>query len=294
MRRLTDFIDIHKGETVWLFGKGPSLDLFDMEEAGELRAAINDVAGFVPGCKYAFSNDRINPWIDVYKEGTILFTPARPFEEPILQAKICKTCEHIVYHDYHDDKRLATVTPRQLAEEGLSIRKGTIGSAIQILWIMGVTRIVLVGIDGGQAHAKRHTWRTRLRNLHFLDYNAIRNQLIQTAGLLGITLEFFGLKGNTNPNGTMKLRIIRNTFCKEVFCKAGQIIECEPFEAQELKNAGVAVELKEPVEPPTIERTVIAPENPERHLSQPETPEPVETPLPKRAYKRSKKAARRA
>jgi len=45
----------HKGEEAWLFGKGPSLDSFSMEDAGKLRATVNHACFVVPEPTYCFS-----------------------------------------------------------------------------------------------------------------------------------------------------------------------------------------------------------------------------------------------
>jgi hypothetical protein len=52
---MPDLINKHKGEDAWLFGKGPSLDSFCMDDAGSLRATVNHACYVVPSPVYCFS-----------------------------------------------------------------------------------------------------------------------------------------------------------------------------------------------------------------------------------------------
>ena len=238
-RTLHDFIGKHAGETAWLFGKGPSLDLFDLATAGPLRVAINDVVKEIPGCVYGFANDSVAHWQHVYRPELILFSPQRTIDEGFI-AYGTPPCEVVGYSDAHGDDRLDWPAER-LATEGLAIRPGTLGSALQILKLMGVVRVVLVGIDGGGKHAGRE-WLTRLRNEHYKDYNRIRDAAIESAPRLGLTLEFF--HPTHNPDGTMKLKITRSTVVRGFRdVTAGEIVDVPEREARILVVEGAAVEL---------------------------------------------------
>lgn len=264
-RQLEEFIDIHKGETAWVFGKGPTLDLFDFADAGEIRCAINDVVGFVPECKYAFANDSVRPWVDMYRIEHILFTPRRTIKNDFLRPD-WPDCQVCVYEDnYREDIWVVKQEKSELAK-CLQIRSGTLGSVIQVLYLMGISKIVAVGIDGGQAHAERKRWRTRLRNDHWRDYNRIRDHFISAGEFLNIDLAFF--KGPTIPhtNGKMKVRFTKNLFVKGVPYHDGETAYLTEPEAVEVLSCGCGVpvtdkaETREGIETAAIERGIEAPE----------------------------------
>lgn len=235
-RTLKDFLFKHTGETAWVFGKGPSLDRFNLDDAGPLRCAINEVIQYIPDCPYGFACDSVIDWQDVYKPGHVLFQPRRVFGAGYKAAD--PDCERIFFDDAHGDDRILW-TREQLANDGLAIKRGTLGSTLQILHIMGVSKIVAVGIDGGQQHAARE-WRTRIRNEHFRDYNTIRAQFILGCHLLGIELEFPNLGGDYLPNGMKRVKILRNVLVKGFNHYAGEIVDLQPDDADILLAMGKA------------------------------------------------------
>lgn len=244
MRTLKDFLGAHAGETAWLFGKGPSLDAFDMNTAGPLRCAINDVVKEVPGCRYGFANDSVRDWAHVYRPGQVLFTPERLMRNEFLQP-VQPGIEVVLFPDDHDDERLAWPAAR-LATEGLAVRRGTLGSAGQVLAVMGVRKIVCVGIDGGGRHAARE-WHTRLRHDHAQDYNAIRDAFITACRIQGVKLEFFGADLRTQlSNGMKTIKILQNTFIVGQPVCVGEIVDASPLEADLLVAEGRATYWQRP------------------------------------------------
>lgn len=232
---LADFLNKHKGETVWLFGKGPSLSGFDFSKAGPLRAAINDVIGHIPGCLYGFANDGVERWADFYSDGQILFQPKRCLCEFDSTKPGAVNCKVVTYDDRHNDIR-RSFTKEEIAELPF-IRRGTLGSAIQIFYVMGFSEVVCVGIDGGGQHAQGYNWRTDLRRTHAEDYNAIRSAAIDAAGIMGIKLTFYGKDDKMEPSGKQYVRFLRNAlaqsqhYCQgeiEAFCPqiVGELISC--------------------------------------------------------------------
>jgi hypothetical protein len=237
---LQDFLGRHEGQTAYLFGKGPSLDAFDMAKAGAIRCAVNDVIGHVPGCVYGFANDSVEAWKHLYQEHQVLFHPNRTNSDWFTGGSLpsCRVC---LFDDDHDDNRLF-LSREALAEFGLAIRSGTIGSAIQIFHIMGIKRVVCVGIDGGQRWAQRQ-FLTRLRNEHYKDYNRIRDHFIQAAEILGIKLEFFGGSGFITKEGKMRIRIINDTIGDNGdTLRAGKVVD----QTQGTANRLVALRMAEP------------------------------------------------
>lgn len=240
-RTLTDFLNIHRGETAWMFGKGPSLDSFDMSQAGPLRCAINDVVKEVPGCRYCFANDSVAAWEHVYEPGHVLFTPARTINDGFQRPVVPEKPETIVFADIHHDDRLSW-SREMLAEHGLTIRRGTLGSALQILHIMGIAEIICVGIDGGGKHAARQ-WHTRLRADHALDYNSIRESFITAARVLGIRIKFWGVSeaDESFSNGLMLIKITDPVLISGKSYNVGELVEVLPSEAIAATDAGRAV-----------------------------------------------------
>ena len=56
-RWIDALLNRHIGETAWLFGKGPSLDQFEIRLAGPLRICINESLGRVLQLSYFFAHD---------------------------------------------------------------------------------------------------------------------------------------------------------------------------------------------------------------------------------------------
>ena len=234
---LSEFINRHAGETAWLFGKGPSLSTFDFKTAGPLRVAINDVVAHVPNCTYAFANDGVARWRDCYKPGQVLFQPHRCLCEFDSTADQAVACDVIIYEDGYDDTRL--YESREIIASGLAIRRGTLGSALQILHIMGVTEVHLVGIDGGRTHADGFGWRTELRMDHGTEYTAIRNEAIDSGKMMGITLKFHD-KNQMETDGKIFIKALSNFFAEGVPYCNGQIFSVNPRTATDLVREGAA------------------------------------------------------
>lgn len=256
---LAPFLNKHAGETAWLFGKGPSFSNFDFSTAGPLRVAINDVADHVPDCVYCFANDGVERWCDAYREGQILFQPERALAE--FDSRGAIDCDVVTYEDVYEDDRMAM--GRQALAEHPAIRRGTLGSALQILHVMGVGEIHLVGIDGGGSHAPGIKWRTRLRNDHRKDYNAIRNAAIDAADLMGLTLHFHNTKEIMSNNGKLYVKFTRNAMVQAEPYSQGEIASFNPRQCEELISARAAIYFEKPEEPviETAEAPMTAREN---------------------------------
>lgn len=261
---LADFLNLHAGREAWLFGKGPSLSTFDFADAGELRCAINDVAAHVPGVRYCFACDGVSAWADVYQPGQTLFQPTRCLGEFNSTRPGAVACDVVTYPDTHDDHRL--LLPREDLAQLLTIRRGTLGSALQILHIMGVRVVHLVGIDGGGQHAPGYQFRTRLRADHARDYNSIRDGAIDAAALMGLRLHFHGTpetKPTMSTDGKVFVQITRATFIHGNPVYQGEVTSVLPSIAAQLIAARAAVEFNPPAEPepaPAIETAAVVTE----------------------------------
>lgn len=260
-RTLTDFLGKHEGETAWIFGKGPSLARFAMQDAGPLRCALNDVVRYVPACAYCFANDSVRDWSEFYQPQHILFSPNRLLNDSFLRPVI-PACELVRF----DDERRDATWPKPLPElaQKLAILPGTLGSTIQILAIMGVRKVVAVGIDGGGTHAPMQ-WRTVLRADHAVDYGNIREAFINAASLYRIAIEFFGAPEGQPKNGMIKVRITDACLVRGVHFSVGAIDEFSPQDASAIVSNGRGVVVTEPTEPvrpivePIIETAQAAP-----------------------------------
>jgi hypothetical protein len=258
VRTLSDFLNVHSGETAWLFGKGPSLDRFDVHTAGRLRCAINDVVLYVPDCTYCFANDGISLWYDLYRsEEHILFQPRRILTEITHQAP-APACERIIFDDAGPSLQ-GRETPARLLRHGLATLHGTAGSALQILCIMGVRHIICVGFDGGSARADR-PWRVPLKPTAAQDYADIRRDFIHAAATLGVSIEFYGeppMSTTTKPfvsfrtpEATATLRIISATSIKGTSVAIDDLVEVDAETASILIGCGRAERYVEPALPP--------------------------------------------
>jgi len=229
---LSEYINRHAGETAWLFGKGESLADFDFKTAGALRCAINDVIQYIPDCQYGFSNDGVRAWQDVYQPHHTLFQPSRCLHEFDSTKEGAVACRVVTYKDDSQDERL--LLDREKLAECLTIRRGTLGSALQILHVMGVKSVYMVGFDGGNHHAQGFDWRTRLRHEHGKDYDAIRSAAIDAAFIMGIALRFHKRDENMEPNGQVFVRMLKNAMAQAKPYAFGEIASFAPHIAQEL------------------------------------------------------------
>jgi len=245
---LSHFINKHAGETAWLFGKGPSFATFDFTQAGPLRVAINDVIAHVPNCQYGFANDGVAKWASVYQSHHILFQPVRCLHEFDSTLPQSVACEVVTFADDSDDYRLSNT--RQDLARCLSIQRGTLCSALQILHVMGVHTVHLVGIDGGGQHAAGITWKTELRKNHAEDYNAIRSAAIDAADKMGLTLKFHNLTHTMETDGKITVKMLKNCFANAEPYAEGQIASFSPKVARELIANRAAQLFTEPVEEP--------------------------------------------
>lgn len=244
---LVPFLNLHAGETAWVFGKGPSLSSFDISTAGPLRVGINDTPAFVPDVRYCFANDGVADWADVYDQGQVLFQPERATHQFDPRGKVA--CSVVTFRDDWEDDLV--LQPREKIAECLQVRRGTLGSALQILHVMGVSRVVLVGIDGGNFHADCHQWRTRLRNDHWKDYNAIRADAIRSAELMGLELQFFNPQGHMET-GKITVKMLRTCSADGEHLTAGNSYTLNPSTASSLITLGRAIATGEAPEKATL------------------------------------------
>jgi hypothetical protein len=59
VQTIGELLRSHPGAEAWIFGKGPSLDSFDVTQAGPLRICINESLTVVPSPMYFFAHDEV-------------------------------------------------------------------------------------------------------------------------------------------------------------------------------------------------------------------------------------------
>ena len=188
----------HHGEHAWLFGKGPSLDAFDMSSAGSLRICINESAKRVPQATYVFAHDEapIQRFAEVFPQGcTAVLEPPRALfalQCGIPADKIVTyTKRPIPRQDRESDAPLPPCEPFDLI--GLS---GTVHSAIHFCERIGVIAVSLVGFDGAGGYAESLQLESPLGGGQ---HHRIRKDSAWLLEKLGMKFEFVDPPQNKDP-----------------------------------------------------------------------------------------------
>lgn len=155
-------------------------------------------------------------------------------------------CDVVTYEDTHNQHILTSRVEDHA--QALSIQPGTLGSALQILRIMGIRTIHLVGFDGGGQHAGGFAWRTRLRADHTRDYDQIKAAAMISAQIMGLTLTFYNEPTMDHPE-TKTVQFTRSVFAEGNPYSVGEIARFNTKIAAELIVAGAAVYAKPQQEP---------------------------------------------
>lgn len=139
----------HLGDRAWIFGKGPSLDSFDMDQAGPLRVCINESVRRVPSPAYFFAHDErpiarvASDWpkdcVAVLETGRAEFAASRGIPLPALVVY----CKQQLSSTEAIQEIFASAGSDTLI--GMS---GTVHSAIHFCKIIGVSHVSMIGFDG--------------------------------------------------------------------------------------------------------------------------------------------------
>ena len=155
-RQLADFKNAHPGKWAYVFGKGPSLDLFDAPPNGDVRICINESCLVVDSPDYAFTHHH-----DIAEKmagsAAILFLHRTntPVPESIDRTRV------VVYEkaqcglENSPNRRLTDLAMRvlsrtrdQIASGGVLYgTSGTVHSALHFAWLCGIVGVRLVGFD---------------------------------------------------------------------------------------------------------------------------------------------------
>ena len=154
----------HEGEDAWMFGKGPSFQNFNMDNAGPLRVCINDTWKAVPDATYFFSHD----WPCISEQYRNCEAPMSRVIESMYAYKLINMTLGAADNIVSYDKWQCDIPPdaNELTEEAKHVlgldafwvyannklfsTSGTVHSALHFLWYTGVRRVHLVGFDGSE------------------------------------------------------------------------------------------------------------------------------------------------
>lgn len=155
MKTIADLLNAHSGEEAWIFGKGPSLDSFDMRCAGPLRICINESLLCVPKPTYFFAHDEP----PIQRVATHWPGACRAVLQPVRGACAVKCgIPDVAIYTYDKRERELEVLDwpaEKIAQKAMLLgMTGTAHSAIHFCRLLSVSSIVFVGMDGkgGYAH----------------------------------------------------------------------------------------------------------------------------------------------
>ena len=188
MNKVGQLMMRHEGETAFVFGKGPSLDHFDIDQAGPLRICINESIRSVPRSAYFFAHDElpIRRAAECWQSGcrAILQLP---------RAELACDCgiadESIyVYDKRQGEGHSTTLTAEQMAARNcLYGNSGTVHSALHFCRLIGASRVELIGFDGAGGYAK-----CLGLPAGGAQHERIRRDSVNLLEILQIPFEFFG------------------------------------------------------------------------------------------------------
>lgn len=158
--------DAHKGEEAWLFCKGESLDSFDIDASGYLRATVNEACHFVPNPKYCFTFHADHNKAVKAPEGGVL-----------INGKDDKACSEIESY-----------------EPGMAfIQYSTAELAASYLIAMGVATIHLIGCDPAGGYSKHFpVTQKALTDEASTVRTILKNNICEMAERAGVTVYDYG------------------------------------------------------------------------------------------------------
>ena len=154
MQSIAALLGKHLGEEAWIFGKGPSLDKFDMATAGPLRICINESALIVPEPRYFFGHDEP----PIQRVAAQWPSACRAILQPVRArydaTRGIPTESIFTYEKREREVDVLDWSPEKIAREACLLGlTGTVHSALHFCRLIGVTVITFVGMDGGGGYA---------------------------------------------------------------------------------------------------------------------------------------------
>lgn len=198
MKVISELLFAHRDEVAWIFGKGPSLDAFDMRTVGDLRICINESLLAVDRPTYFFAHDEtpIKRVSGRWPEGCrAILQPVRA--EYAAQQGLPDGSIY-TYTKRHEDKRVLGYAPEKTAEEAVLYgQSGTVHSALHFCRLIGASAVRLVGFDGKGGYARslelpsggRHHSRIRQDSVTLMRILKLPYRFCDPQGTLGSTCQ---------------------------------------------------------------------------------------------------------
>ena len=197
LRSIAELLGRHNGAEAWIFGKGSSLDDFDISTASPLRICINESLLVVSEASYFFAHDevpiqRVAPY---WPSGCCaILQPVRG------NYAVSRGIPSDAIFTYEKRERQLDVlnwpAERIAREASLLGLTGTVHSALHFCRLIGAVSVVFVGMDAGPAYAR------------CLDlapppgggrHDLIRRDSIMVAKDLGLDYQFIDAQTNRLP-----------------------------------------------------------------------------------------------
>lgn len=154
---------------VWIFGKGPSIDIYDFSKAGPFRVGINDAALIVPKL-WAASSSSLGQ----------LERFSKLLNEDIL----------VLYPKIYEGKVGPFKVQYMWGDEGIFTNASSINT-VELMWHFGFRTMHMVGFDSysGNSDYGKSIWKVSKSEPDTLkSYESIIVRLIQVAEKKGIEL----------------------------------------------------------------------------------------------------------
>lgn len=186
----------HRGETAWLFGKGPSLDHFDLSQAGPLRICINESALIVDDPTFFFAHDE-TPIKNVSGEFSHDCVAVLEISRARLAEKLGIPKNNIYLYQkepilFFDS--LASIN-EIAASSSLVGANGTAHSAIHFCKLIGVKCVKLIGFEGEGPYAPSLNMEVPLGGGR---HAQIRSESICLLEMAGLEFEFLDGTGSSS------------------------------------------------------------------------------------------------
>lgn len=154
-KKFQEYKDCHAGKIAYVFGKGPSVDIW--KECGmpilpnSITISVNNFAEIYQ-TDYVFSTDQ-GIWFAY--SGKIATFMAMPNDKGKSFEKKADHDWFLHCHDIRRDCAALRLTKDQIAEtRWLYTASSSVQPAIHFAWYTGCSELILVGVDGGTGHSK--------------------------------------------------------------------------------------------------------------------------------------------
>lgn len=181
-KNLDEFNDKFKGETCFILGSGPSVNLVDLSLlANRLTIAVNSAIVALPSAKFFVSDDwavaNWNFFDDLKKSQTVAL---------LYEDKLSKHADEFdgraVIFRHRKGYHLSKPYRHNIYEQRVFEARTSVGTAVHIAYIMGCKEIVLIGVDCCRLEGCRYFWQDNEK------YNVARNDDVPVDGFRKVTV----------------------------------------------------------------------------------------------------------